>query len=68
MKIADLGAQPGVVGRQADELLVEGFDQPRGWSSVETATLEMERVIRQGYGIAALADTLLLGWIGGLPE
>ena len=68
MKITDLGAQPGVIRRQAAELLVEGFDHPSGWSSRESATLEVERVIRQGFAIAALENSLLLGWIGGLPE
>lgn len=68
MKITDLGAQPGVVRRQAAELLVEGFDHPRGWSSLEAATREVEHVLRQGFAFTALEDALLLGWIGGLPE
>ena len=68
MKITDLAVQSGVVLRQAAELLVEGFDHPRGWSSLETATREVERVIRQGFAFAALEDSLLLGWIGGLPQ
>lgn len=68
MKITDLGVQSGAVRRQAAELLVEGFDHPRGWSSLETATREVEGVLRQGFAIAALEDSLLLGWIGGLPE
>lgn len=68
MKITDLCAQSGVVHRQAAELLVEGFDHPRGWSSLETATREVEGVLRQGFAFAALEDSQLLGWIGGLPE
>ena len=68
MRITDLGAQPRVVRRQAAELLFEGFNHPRGWSSLETATDEVERVILQGFAVAALEDSLLLGWIGGLPQ
>ena len=68
MRITDLAAQPGFFCLQAAELLVEGFDHPRGWSSLETATREVERVLRQGFAIAAIEDSLLLGWIGGLPE
>lgn len=67
-RITDLGAQPAGIRQQAAALLVEGFDRPRGWSSEEAATLEMERVIREGFAIAALEGALLLGWIGGLPE
>lgn len=63
-----LGAQPMVVRRRAAVLLVEGFDRPRGWSSVEAATMEVEHVIHRGFAIAALEDALLLGSIGGLPE
>ena len=48
--------------------MVEGFDHPRGWSSLETATREVEGVLRRGFAIAALEDSVLLRWIGGLPE
>ncbi len=71
MRITDLGAQPQVIRRQATALLVEGFDShPEGWPSLEAAAAEVERVIHQGFAIAALAldDALLLGWIGGLPQ
>ncbi|MDE2964126.1 MAG: N-acetyltransferase, partial [Acidobacteriota bacterium] len=68
MKITDLTAQPGAACRQAAELLVEGFDHPRGWSSLEAATREVEQVLRQGFAFAALEESLLLGWIGGLPQ
>ncbi len=68
MKITDLGAQPGVIRKQATEMLVKGFDRPRGWSSLEAATREVEHVLRQGFAFAALEDSLLLGWIGGLPQ
>ena len=37
LRIADLGAEPEVVRRQAAVLLVEGFRQPRGWPSLEAA-------------------------------
>ncbi|MXZ33757.1 MAG: GNAT family N-acetyltransferase [Acidobacteria bacterium] len=68
MKITDLTTQPGAVRRQAADLLVEGFDHPRGWSSLEAATREVEQVLRQGFAFAALEDSLLLGWIGGLSQ
>ena len=68
MTIADLAARPEVVLRQAARLLVEGFDHPRGWPNLESATAEVERVVRRGFAVAALEDSLLAGWIGGLPE
>ncbi|MCY4645788.1 MAG: GNAT family N-acetyltransferase [Gammaproteobacteria bacterium] len=67
--IAELGGQPDAVREQAAALLVDGFDgHPRGWRDLESATEEAAQVIRQGFAFAALADTRLLGWIGGLPE
>lgn len=68
MRITDLGAQPAAIHRQAAALLVKGFDHPQGWPTIEAATREVQRVTRRGFGIAALEDDLLLGWIGGLPE
>ena len=68
MTIVDLGAQPEDVRKQAADLLVEGFGHPQGWRDLESATNEVERVIRRGFAFAALEDTLLLGWIGGLSE
>lgn len=66
--LKDLGLQPASIHRQAAALLVEGFDHPQGWPTIEAATQEMQRVLRRGFAIAALEDELLLGWIGGLPE
>ena len=68
MRITDLSVQPAIVRQQAAALLVKGFDHPRGWPTIEAATREVERVLRQGLAIAASEDELLLGWIGGLPE
>ena len=68
MNFTDLGAEPPPVRQQAAVLLVEDFDNPGGWLNLEAAAAEVERVIRTGFAIAALEDTLLLGWIGGLPE
>ena len=59
MRIADLGVQPGGVHRQAADLLVEGFDHPQGWPDLESATDEVEGVIRRGFAFAALEDTIL---------
>lgn len=69
MTIAELGGQPDAVREQAAALLVDGFDEhPRGWPDLESATEELAQVIRRGFALAALEDTRLLGWIGGLPE
>ena len=68
LRIADLSAQPGVVHQQAAVLLVEGFDHPKGWPNPESATMEVERVLHEGFAFGALEDALLLGWIGGLPQ
>lgn len=67
-RITDLGSAPGVLRREAALLLVEAFDHPLGWSSEEAAAAEVERVLREGFGVAALGDGILLGWAGGLPE
>ena len=68
MRIADLTEARGDVRRQAALLLVEGFDCPTGWPSEEQAAAETERVLRQGFGLAALEGAVLLGWVGGLPQ
>ena len=61
LRIADLSAQPGVVHQQAAVLLLEGFDHPQGWPTLESATMEVERVLHEGFAIGALEDALLLG-------
>lgn len=68
MTIADLAAQPEPVREQAATLLVEGFDEPRGWPTLELAREEVATVLREGFARAVLAGSDLLGWVGGLPE
>ncbi|MDE2655568.1 MAG: GNAT family N-acetyltransferase [Gemmatimonadota bacterium] len=68
VRLTDLGSLPNAIRRQAAELLVEAFNHPQGWPTIEAATREVEEVLRQGFAIAALEDELLLGWIGGLPQ
>ena len=66
--LADLAAQPSHVRRQAATLLVEGFDRPSGWPTVDVATREVDSVLRRGFAFAAFEEGVLLGWIGGLPQ
>ena len=68
MKLVDLAGQPERIRDQAAELLVEHFDEPRGWPSLAAAREEVARVIADGFARAALDGDVLLGWVGGLPE
>ena len=68
MNIADLGTQSELTREQAALLLVEGFDEPRGWPTLELAREEVATVLRDGFARAWVDGNSLLGWIGGLPE
>ncbi|HET9466797.1 MAG TPA: GNAT family N-acetyltransferase [Vicinamibacterales bacterium] len=68
MTIADLGTQPEQIQEQAAALLVEGFDEPRGWPTLELARDEVAAVLQQGFARAAVEGSTLLGWVGGLPD
>lgn len=68
MTMADLGTQPGLIHEQAAGLLVEGFNEPRGWPTVALARDEVALVLREGFARAVVDGNTLLGWIGGLPE
>jgi aminoglycoside 6'-N-acetyltransferase I len=68
MKIVDLGTQSDLIREQAAALLVEGFDEPRGWPTVELAREEVASLLRDGFALAIVDGSTLLGWIGGLPE
>jgi aminoglycoside 6'-N-acetyltransferase I len=68
MQIADLAEQPNAVLEQAATLLVQGFDEPRGWPTVELARDEVATVMRDGFARAMVDGNVVLGWIGGLPE
>ena len=68
MQIVDLAAQPESVREQAARLLVEGFDEPRGWPTIERSREEVTRVLREGFARAILDAGMLFGWVGGLPE
>jgi aminoglycoside 6'-N-acetyltransferase I len=66
--IADLGNQPEPVREQAAMLLVDEFDEPKGWPNLELARAEVASVLREGFAFALLDAEVLLGWVGGLPE
>jgi aminoglycoside 6'-N-acetyltransferase I len=68
MKIVDLADQTKRVREQAAILLVDHFDEPRGWPTLELAREEVVHVLRDGFARAMLAGEILLGWVGGLPE
>jgi aminoglycoside 6'-N-acetyltransferase I len=68
MHIADLREQPETILEQAADLLVRGFDEPRGWPNVPLARDEVASVLRDGFALALLDGDVLLGWVGGLPE
>lgn len=68
MQIVDLTLQPDPIREQAAALLVNGFREPRGWSSLPAAHDEVRRVLNEGFAYAALDGDALLGWIGGIPN
>lgn len=68
MRLVDLAGQPESIREQAAVLLVEHFDEPRGWPTLPHARDEVVRVLHDGFARAMLAEESLLGWIGGLPE
>ena len=67
-RVIDLGTQPALIREQAAALLVGGFDEPRGWPTLDLAREEVALVLRDGFARAAVEGSDLLGWIGGLPE
>src|SRR4051812_45914829 len=68
MQLVDLADQPAGIHEQAAALLHEGFDEPRGWPTIEGAREEVAMVLREGFARAVVDGSTLLGWIGGLPE
>ena len=68
MNIGDLGTESELIREQAAVLLVEEFDEPRGWPTLELAREEVAAVLREGFARAVVDGSSLLGWIGGLPE
>jgi len=68
MQILDLADQPDSVLEQAALLLVEEFNEPHGWPTIELAREEAATVIREGFARAMIEDGVVLGWVGGLPE
>ena len=68
MIIVDLAIQPDSVREQAAALLVNDFDEPRGWPDVTVARDEVAHVLEEGFARAAMDDSMLVGWVGGLPE
>jgi aminoglycoside 6'-N-acetyltransferase I len=68
MRIADLARQPRAIFEQAAALLVEGFDEPRGWPTIEVARQEVASVMRDGFARAMVDGAVVAGWIGGLAE
>lgn len=68
LKIADLSTESPVIREQAASLLVDGFAEPRGWPTIESAREEVASVLAAGFARAAVNGSDLLGWVGGLPE
>jgi aminoglycoside 6'-N-acetyltransferase I len=68
MEIADLGTQSELIREQAAALLVDAFDEPHGWPTLELAREEVATLLREGFALAIVDGSTLVGWIGGLPE
>jgi len=68
LAVQDLGARPAEVVEAAAVLLVDHFDEPSGWREMIPARQEVQRVLKEGFALAAMENGFLHGWIGGLPE
>jgi aminoglycoside 6'-N-acetyltransferase I len=68
MHILDLASQPDSMLEQAALLLVEEFNAPHGWPTIEKAREEVASIVREGFARAMMEGDVVLGWIGGLPE
>ena len=68
MEIIDLAGQPPILRHQAAVLLVDGFAEPSGWATVESAQAELVHVLEAGFARAMVDGAAVIGWIGGLPE
>ena len=68
MSLVDLATEPESTREQAAVLLVDHFDEPRGWPTLTAAREEVANVVHDGFARAGVEDGTLLGWIGGLPE
>jgi aminoglycoside 6'-N-acetyltransferase I len=70
MDLIDLGATAnGNIIEQCARMLVDEFVRPAGWHTLDSASDEVERVLRDGFALAMVAEEdLVAGWIGGLPE
>jgi len=68
MELVDLATQPESLRDQAARLLHQRFNHPIGWPSFAAAREEVAQILRAGFARGLLEDSILLGWIGGLPE
>jgi aminoglycoside 6'-N-acetyltransferase I len=68
MQIVDLANQSDSMLEQAALLLVEEFNAPHGWPTIEKAREEVASVVREGFARAVVEGGVLVGWVGGLPE
>ncbi|HJQ40566.1 MAG TPA: GNAT family N-acetyltransferase [Thermoanaerobaculia bacterium] len=66
--IVDLGEQPDALRELAAQMLVEEFDGPTGWTSLEAAREAVQEVLDAGFARALIDDDVLCGWVGGLAE
>jgi aminoglycoside 6'-N-acetyltransferase I len=66
--MVDLAGEPEARRERAAALLVEDFDEPAGWPTLESAREAVEHVLQEGFARAMLDGGTLCGWIGGLPE
>jgi aminoglycoside 6'-N-acetyltransferase I len=68
MRVIDLALLPQDARDSAAAMLVSEFESPGGWPDFHSAQTEVQRVLRDGFALAALSDDQCVGWIGALPE
>jgi aminoglycoside 6'-N-acetyltransferase I len=68
MNVVDLATQPESAREEAARLLVEDFDGPLGWPDMNSARVEVTRILGEGFARAMIDSQMLIGWVGGLPQ
>ena len=68
MEVVDLAAQPHEIRAQAAAILADAFPQDNGWPTVDLGLTEIDWIAKDGFVRAAIENSRVVGWVGGLPE
>ncbi len=59
MNVVDLATQPASAREEAARLLVEDFDGPLGWPDMNSARVEVTRILGEGFARAMIDSQML---------